>query len=398
MKSNAAQSGPKTQFAARLEMLSSAIMHFPVKRDPCLARAGDQRERKMVSGGRSLPSQGSRFQLSVFLVATLLGSSAIATQAQYIGAPNITASAPAQDSAPTPTPAPSSSRNQTGAAPIENLSSSDGLGDGPIAPGDTVTVQVFDAPELSTRALVSQSGEIPIPLLKAFHIAGLTSQEAAAAIAHEFKHRDFLRDPNVLVMVQQAGKGITVAGEVKNPGVYPIYGKHRLIDVVTRAGGPTDNAAHVIEVAGPEPDQIQRVIWDPTFQENPASRVYLEAGQTVMVGKCGVVYMGGNLGRPAAYPLCGSRHTTLSEAIALAGGVRPSSSANKSVLLRNEQGTRTVRTVQVEDILRGKSPDFTLYADDILYVPGSAFKATAKILAQSALGFAAAVGAYRLQQ
>lgn len=398
MKSNATEPTPKTQSAARPKMLSSAIMHFPLKRDPCLAKAGDQCERNLISVSTRMLKQGHRFQLSAIFVVVLMVSSAIVTQGQYIGAPNVTA-APAQDSASTPATTPSSPvTRQTGAAPIENLSSSDGLGDGPIAPGDTVTVQVFDTPELSTHALVSQSGEIPIPLLKSFHIAGLTSLEAAAAIAHEFKHRDFLRDPNVLVTVQQAGKGITVAGEVRNPGVYPIYGKHRLIDVVTRAGGPTDNAAHVIEVAGPEPDQIQRVIWDPTFQENPASRVYLEAGQTVMVGKCGVVYMGGNLGRPAAYPLCGSRHTTLSEAIALAGGVKPSSSANKSVLLRNEQGTRTVRTVQVEDILRGKSPDFTLYADDILYVPGSAFKATAKVLAQSALGFAAAVGAYRLQQ
>jgi len=391
---------PKTRFATRPEMLSSAIMHLPVKRDPCRAIAGDPCERKLFSVDIWSLKHGSRMQLSTILLAAILGmSSAIAAQAQYVGAP-ISAAAPAQDSAssPAPTPSSTSTRSQTGAAPIENPSSSDGLGDGPISAGDTVTVQVFDAPELSTRALVSQSGEIPIPLLKAFHVAGLTSLEAASAIAHEFKHRDFLRDPNVLVTVQQAGKGITVAGEVRSPGVYPIYGKRRLIDVVTRAGGPTDNAAHVIEVAGPDPDQIQRVIWDPTFQENPASRVYLEAGQTVMVGKCGVVYMGGNLVRPAAYPLCGSRHTTLSEAIALAGGVKPSSSANKSVLLRNEQGTRTVRTVQVEDILRGKSPDFTLYADDILYVPGSAFKATAKVLAQSALGFAAAVGAYRLQQ
>ncbi len=398
MKSNAVEPNPKTQFTARPEMLSSAIMHLPVKRDPCPEKAGNQCERNLVSSGTSMLRQGLRFQLSAFFAAILVASSAIATQAQYVGAPNVTA-APAQDSAPTPTPSPTSPRSQGGASPIENqnLSSSDGLGDGPIAAGDTVTVQVFDTPELSTRALVSQSGEIPIPLLKSFHIAGLTSLEAAAAIAHEFKHRNFLRDPNVLVTVQQAGKGITVAGEVRSPGVYPIYGKHRLIDVVTRAGGPTDNAAHVIEVAGPGPDQIQRVIWDPTFQENPASRVYLEAGQTVMVGKCGVVYMGGNLTRPAAYPLCGSRHTTLSEAIALAGGVKGSSSANKSVLLRTEQGTRTVRTVQVEDILRGKSPDFTLYADDILYVPGSGFKATAKVLAQSALGFAAAVGAYRLQ-
>lgn len=259
-------------------------------------------------------------------------------------------------------------------------------------------VQVYDAPELSVKAQVSQSGDIPVPLLSVFHIAGLTSTEAAAALANEFKTRNYLQFPNVLVTVQQAANGVTVAGEVRSPGIYPVSGKHRLIDVLTRAGGPTDLAAHVIEVTGPEANQIQRVVWDPTFQENPATRVYLQAGQTVLVGKCGVVYLGGNLVKPGSFPLCASRHTTVSQAIALAGGVKPASSAKKTVLLRTEEGTRKVRVIDVEAILRGKAPDFTLNSDDILYVPGSALKASVNIVVPAALNFATAVGAYRLQQ
>ena len=130
--------------------------------------------------------------------------------------------------------------------------------------------------------------------------------------------------------------------------------------------------------AGPAPDQIQRVIWDPSFQENPAIRVMLDSNQTVLVGKCGIVYLGGNLNRPGAFPLCASRHTTLSEAITLAGGTRPSTASNKTVLMRIEQGTRTIRQINLEDILRGKSPDFTLNSDDIVYVPSSPLKASLK--------------------
>jgi polysaccharide biosynthesis/export protein len=278
-----------------------------------------------------------------------------------------------------------------------SLGGSGGLSDGPIQAGDIVQIQVFDAPEMSVTALVSQTGDIPIPLLNTFHIAGLTSIQAAAALAKAFKENDLLENPNILVVVQQSGNGITVAGEVRAPGVYPMVGKHRLIDVLTRAGGPTDGAAHVIEVVGPKPDQIQRVIWDPTFQENPAIRVMLESNQTVLVGKCGIVYLGGNLNRPGAFPLCASRHTTLSEAITLAGGTRPSTASSKTVLMRNEQGTRTIRQVNLEDILRGKSPDFTLSSDDIVYVPSSALKASLKTMGQAALNFALAVSSYRLQ-
>jgi polysaccharide biosynthesis/export protein len=273
-----------------------------------------------------------------------------------------------------------------------------GLGDGPIIAGDTVEVQVFDAPEFSVRALVSQSGDIPVPLLKTFHIAGLTSIEAAAALAKEFKDRDYLQNPSILVTVQQSANGITVLGEVRAPGIYPAVGKHRLSDVLARAGGPNENAAHVVEITGPEASETQRVIWDPTFQENPAIHVFLQAGQTVLVGRCGVVYLGGNLNRPGAYPLCGSRHTTLSEAVALAGGTRPSSYSSKTVLLRIEQGTRTVRVIDIEQVLHGKSPDFTLMSDDIVYVPTSALKAGLKTISAAALSFAATVGAFKLQQ
>ncbi len=282
-------------------------------------------------------------------------------------------------------------------APHSSTGDSGGLGDGPIQAGDTVDVQVFDAPELSVKALVSQTGEIPVPLLKSFHIAGMTALEAGTALAHEFVSHNFLQNPSILVTVQQAANGITVLGEVRAPGVYPVLGKHRLIDLLARAGGPNENAAHVIEINGPDPSETKRVIWDPTFQENPAIHVLLEPGQSVLVGRCGVVYLGGNLFKPGAYPLCASRHTTLSEAIAISGGVKPSSSASKTVLLRIENGTRTIRVVDVEAILRGKSPDFTLSSDDIVYVPSSALKAGIKVIGQAAVNFALAAALFRIQ-
>lgn len=350
---------------------------------------------ELKTPSEDLYERGNRFRLN-FICALAIVTVALFANASSCLAQTSSGSTPSALS--TPQSAAPPVQNPTAVAPLGLLAGAAGLGDGPILAGDTVEVQVFDDPELSVRAQVSQSGDIPVPLVGVFHIAGLTSTEAAAALTNEFKNRDFLQHPNILVTVQQSGNGVTVAGEVRVPGIYPVNGKHRLIDVLTRAGGPNDNAAHVIEVTGPGADQLQRVVWDPTFQENPATRVYLEAGQTVLVGKCGVVYLGGNLAKPGAFPLCGSRHTTVSEAVALAGGVRPSSSASRTVLLRTELGTRTVRTVDIESILRGKSPDFTLNSDDILYVPGSVLKASAKSLAQTALNLASVYGAFKLQQ
>jgi hypothetical protein len=48
-----------------------------------------------------------------------------------------------------------------GASQANSSGSIGGLTDGPISPGDTVHITVFDAPDFSVVTRVSQSGEVP---------------------------------------------------------------------------------------------------------------------------------------------------------------------------------------------------------------------------------------------
>lgn len=264
-----------------------------------------------------------------------------------------------------------------------------GLGYGPIHPGDIVEVRFFQASEYDTRMPVSPSGDIAIPYAGIFHIEGMTSVEAAKAITKLFLDRQILRDPHVIVTVQQFGYSITVLGEVHTPGVYPLAGPHRLIDVLTEAGGVTNNAGHVIAVFDPSTENPKRVLWDPTLQENDNATLVVKAGQTILVSRCGVVYVGGAVNRPGAFPLCDSNHTTLSEVLALAQGTRPSSWAQRTLLLRTSgNGTREVVRIKLDDVLRGKRTDITMQPDDIVFVPPSSLKAASKTAVSAAIGFA----------
>ncbi len=269
-------------------------------------------------------------------------------------------------------------------------SSGAGLGYGPIHPGDIVEVQIFDAPEYGMRMPVSGSGDIAIPYAGLFHISGMTSVEAAKAIAKLFRDREILSDPHVIVTTQQYGYSVTVLGEIRSPGIYPLAGQQRLIDIVTEAGGLTDRAGHIIEIFGAgSMTNPTTLLWDPTLRENDNAEVKLKPGETVLVSRCGVVYVGGNVGRPGAFPLCESNHTTISEVMALAQGIKPNSYGQRTLLLRTtEAGTRLVQKVRVEDVLRGKRADITLQPDDILFVPPSGLKAVSKIALGSAIGFA----------
>jgi polysaccharide export outer membrane protein len=269
-------------------------------------------------------------------------------------------------------------------------SSSAGLGFGPIRPGDIVEVQIFEAPEYSVRMPVSAAGQIAIPYAGLFHIEGMTSIEASQAIARLFVENQILRDPRVIVTTQQFGYSVTVMGEVKTPGIYNLAGRKRLIDLLTEAGGVTTSAGHVIEIFAPgSMKNPTTVLWDPTLRENDNAELQIKTGETILVSRCGVVYVGGNVGRPGAYPLCESNHTTLSEVIALAQGTKPNSYSQRTLLLRSSgNGTRVVQNIKLEDVLRGRKVDITMQPDDILFIPPSALKAAGKTALTAAVGFA----------
>lgn len=268
--------------------------------------------------------------------------------------------------------------------------SGSGLGFGPIRPGDIVEVQIFDAPEYSVRMPVSPAGQIALPYAGLFRIEGMTSIEASKAIAQLFEQNQILRDPRVIVTTEQFGYSVTVLGEVRAPGIYPLAGKKRLIDMLTQAGGVGDRAGHVIEIfaAGSMKDP-QTVLWDPTLRENDNAELEIKTGETILVSRCGVVYVGGNVMRPGAYPLCDSNHTTLSEIIALAQGTKPASWTQRTLLLRTTGSTtRVVQNVKLDDVLRGRKVDITMQPDDIVFVPPSILKAAGKTALTAAVGFA----------
>jgi polysaccharide biosynthesis/export protein len=363
-----------------------------------------------VVPGRHVSSPARWATLGVLAAIAILQLALCATQAQGQGPDNGGLSS--QNSEPVQiTPAPSNPASNSpplepifppstapAAAPTRSTrystalgpASGAGLGYGPIRPGDIVEVQVFDAPEYSVSMPVSPAGEIAIPYAGLFHIEGMTSIEAAKAIARLFVQDQILRDPRVIVTTQQFGYSVTVMGEVKSPGIYALAGKKRLVDMLTQAGGVSDRAGHVVEIfpAGSMKNP-QTILWDPTLRENDNAELEIKTGETILVSRCGVVYVGGNVGRPGAYPLCESNHTTLSEVIALAQGTKPNSWSQSTLLLRSSgSGTRVVQKVKLEDVLRGRKVDITMQPDDILFIPPSTLKAAGKTALTAAVGFA----------
>jgi polysaccharide export outer membrane protein len=183
-------------------------------------------------------------------------------------------------------------------------------------------------------------------------------------------------DPHVTVTVEASATGITVLGEVRAPGVYPPPGKPFLSDLLATAGGLTANSGRVIEISNDKaPDQKTEVPWDPTMHNTSSYDRPVHPGDRVVVRACGIAYVGGHVGRPGAYSLCGSQQLTLSEVIALAGGVTALTSEKHTYLIRTQvDGTRVVEEIDLHKVLRARAADPVVKEDDIVFVTPSTVK------------------------
>ena len=115
-----------------------------------------------------------------------------------------------------------------------------------IGPGDTLSVFVYRAPELSVSDLpVRPDGRISVPLIPDIVAAGKTPTELASEI--ETRLRQYVKDPNVTVIVRSFvgpfSRQVRVIGEAVRPTAIPYRDHMTLLDVMIASGGLTKFAA-----------------------------------------------------------------------------------------------------------------------------------------------------------
>ena len=266
-----------------------------------------------------------------------------------------------------------------------------------ISPGDLLEVVVFDTPELSAKLRVDERGNIALPVSGDFKVLGFTASEASRAIETRFLSSDILKNPHVsITILEYATQGVTILGEVRNPGVYPLLGVHNLLDLISAAGGMTPNAGKAISITHRgQPSRPITVKLDAKTGSSDAFNVDVNPGDTIMVSRMGIVYVLGEVGKPGGFVLENSSRLTVLQAVALAQGTTRTASLNGARLLRNRDDGRETLTVPLQKILANKAPDQTLDDGDILFVPSSAAKVTLRTI-ETILPAAAGAAIYRV--
>jgi polysaccharide biosynthesis/export protein len=112
-----------------------------------------------------------------------------------------------------------------------------------IGPFDKLLIDVFGIEELSSKEVQTDaSGRISFPLAGIIEAAGKTPGEIEQEIENRLRSR-FVRDPQVTVNLKETvSQVITVDGEVKEPGLYPVVGKMTLMRAIATAKGTAEFA------------------------------------------------------------------------------------------------------------------------------------------------------------
>lgn len=157
--------------------------------------------------------------------------------------------------------------------------------------GSGSTTNTFSpTPDGMARYTVSPQGTIDFPVLGTLKVMGMTRSELSGFIKGELMGRDLVKDP--IVTVEFLNTGVSVLGEVKNPGRYD-FNKDQIniLEAISLAGdltiqGQRENVAVVRE----ESDGIHTYRVDLTnFSELAKSPAfYMKQGDIIYVEPNGV--------------------------------------------------------------------------------------------------------------
>jgi len=225
-----------------------------------------------------------------------------------------------------------------------------------LGPGDAVRITVFQQPDMTTEARVSDRGTVSLPLIGETRVAGATPAEAATRIADAFKKGQYLKNPQVNVALTAVrSRQVSVLGMVARPGRYVLEeAKPGLSDVIASAGGIL-----------PGGNDSVTVIRDGKSQKvsSLAKDFELKAGDTVNVDRGPTFYIYGEVTRAGAYPVQPGQ--TVMQAISIAGGITPRGSERRLKMRRPGADGQVVETdAKLQDQVK---------ADDVIFVREALF-------------------------
>ena len=294
--------------------------------------------------------------------------------------------------------------------PTSTPSSSNSLSSYRLGAGDEFTVMAAHADELNNKTFrISLTGEVSFPdKVGTIHVAGMTLQELQAEIAKRLS--ETIRHPEVTINIKEyKSQPVSVLGEVAKPGIYQLEGNKSLFEVMSMVGGPNPQASRIIirrrlEV-GTIPHTSATVDGDFSVAEigimavtnlaRPQDNIQVLANDIITVPRAELVYVLGEVKRPGGFALIEKRNITVLDLLVRAEGPLPNAKQSDAKIIRQVAGASNIEIpVNLRDVLKSKT-NLVMQPDDILYVPDSLAKSTARKTLDTVIQMSLGAAIYR---
>ncbi len=227
---------------------------------------------------------------------------------------------------------------------------------------------VFQNPDLSTEARISERGTIVFPLLGEIAVAGQTPAETGARIAAQLKQGHYMNNPQVGVsIVQVRSRQVSVLGNVMKPGRYALDDSTLTItDILALAGGISPGGADIVTVVnnrkGAE-NKREVNISEMVARGDLSANFQIENGDMIFVQQAPVFYIYGEVQRAGVYKL--EPGMAVMQALSMGGGLTPRGSERGLTIHRRSAGG-SLRKIDAK-LLDQVRPDDVIYVKESLF-------------------------------
>ena len=242
-----------------------------------------------------------------------------------------------------------------------------------LVPGDTMDAHFLDFPEAGTLHLtVTSSGTIFVPYVGQVKVQGMMPEQAEQAITDALIAKQVVKSPQVTLSIDSARNlSVMVLGAVALPHPVPLFAPSPLSVILSQIGSFTMAASYHVMVAHRDGSPPADVELDRTGLNMRGLNTLVSPGDIVTVVTAGSFFALGELNHPGIYPITGTQHMTLLQALAVAGGPDLYAGLSHARILRNVDGHREEIVVDLAKLHDGKIADPLIQTDDIIFVPRS---------------------------
>jgi protein involved in polysaccharide export with SLBB domain len=221
------------------------------------------------------------------------------------------------------------------------------------------------SPRQSTLFTIGAGGVLDHPLLKdPLTVAGMTTDELAAQLVAEFRHRGVYERPQVRVSVREyASHAVLVSGLAGDPGTKILRREAIPLYVVIAEAQPKPEAGRAVIIS----HSTGKVI-NVDLNDAAALNTLVQAGDVVnlTVRPPEFFYIGGEISSPGQKDFHGGM--TLTQAVLASGGVTATAGERIKVSRAGADGRLVSAEYNLREIEGGVVPDPVLQAGDRIEV------------------------------